>query len=635
MNAGRRTRLWIAALATLLLPLAVTAPAHGQAPTGVDLEQGYGFATVSWDAVAGASEYEIERTLLDGGVPAEPGLIVGRWLPNRYSAQGRVGGETTFADSGFVLGERYQWRVRAVVGGTPGDWSAPVANTTRETLGPEALRTPFEASGGATFTTHEQEVAYLEAIDAASTRVDVDRVGTTLQGRPLYLATVDASGSNRHKRHSRNPAVVIECTIHGGERAPREACMILLRWLALSHDVRAHRILSEATVLIYPTANPDGQAIGERTNSTGQDLNRDHILIRHPETFAMAEILRDHRPEMFVDGHELGSGPDIQWLWPRSPGVGEELWRLTQDHMTRGVMFDASAEAGWSSAIWPTHRLDNWETLIQNTAGLKNIVGQLEETPQQSGAARPNAPSGSAANQQRRVYTHLWSFREHLDYHHDNRWRIERAIEAAEEDHEDNEGPIYLDGARDVPVPPPAQEPSTKVLDPPPCGYRLTAEQYAARAGSAPGDEVQWQSATVEDRLRAHGVEVEKVGAGMVQVLLAQRLRALIPYMLDPDLESPVRPMGTPNIGMVEGVRLADRGPTVVVGDEDSRVDNRVNRDGCSVDDLIADEQAWPRERDFLRHVDRVLDELRDRRLIDRWEERAIERAAERSGIGG
>ena len=43
------------------------------------------------------------------------GAHVGRWLPTRYSAQGRQGGERTFADSGFVLGLRYRWRVRALI----------------------------------------------------------------------------------------------------------------------------------------------------------------------------------------------------------------------------------------------------------------------------------------------------------------------------------------------------------------------------------------------------------------------------------------------------------------------------------------------------------------------------------------
>ena len=516
----------------------------------------------------------------------------------------------------------------------PGEWSSPVDGTTQTLIGPQNHLTPFERSGGATFTLHEEEVAYLKAIDAASKRVRVDQVGTTHLGRPIYLATVGQPAPKSPKDIAKGSSVVIECTIHGGERAPREACMILLRWLAFSNDVWANRILSKATVLIYPTANPDGQVIAERTGPTGQDLNRDHILIRHPETFAMAKILRDHQPDMFVDGHELGSGPDIQWLWPRSPGVGDELWELAQEHLTRGSMFDASARFGWSSGIWPTHRTDNWETLINNTAGLKNILGQLEETPQQSGAARPNAPSGSAANQQRRVYTHLWSFRQHLDYHNQNLHRIKSAIRAAEDQHSDNDGPIYLDGARDVPVPPPAQEPTTKILDPAPCGYLLTAEQYAARVGSAPGDEVQWTSQTAKDRLDAHGVDVDKVGAGMVRVELAQPLRALIPYMLDPELESPVRVEGLPNISMVEAVRLADRGPVVTVGSISARVKNRVNDDGCSVDDLIADEQPWPSKGTFLKHVVETVARLRAERTINTLEAAAITVAAARSDVG-
>jgi hypothetical protein len=79
--------------------------------------------------VAGATQYEIERTPLAGGQPSGPALVVGRWTADRYSAQGRAGGERTFADSGFVLGAQYRWRVRALVGTAPGDWSPPVDGT--------------------------------------------------------------------------------------------------------------------------------------------------------------------------------------------------------------------------------------------------------------------------------------------------------------------------------------------------------------------------------------------------------------------------------------------------------------------------------------------------------------------------
>jgi hypothetical protein len=303
--------------------------------------------------------------------------------------------------------------------------------------------------------------------------------------------------------------------------------------------------------------------------------------------------------------------------------------------MTRGAMFDASGAFGWSSGIWPTHRQDNWETLIHNTVGLKNMVGQLEESPQQSGAARPGAPSNSAANMQRRVYSHLWGFRQHLDYHYENLPEILSAIAASEATHRANDGPIFLDGARDVPVPPPQQEPSTLILDPAPCGYRLTADQLATRDSSDPAEPVQWISATVAERLAAHGVEVDKVGRYTSDVLLAQPLRALIPYILDPDLdESTVRPLGVPNISMVEAERLADRRSTVMIGDADTGVPNRVDDVECSVNDRIADEAQWPGRSAFRKHVDEVLDELRSVGLLSASEAARIASVAARSTIG-
>ena len=189
-------RLWLAAALALTL-IASLAPVHPAAaqvvPTGVQVEQGHGFATVSWDDVEGASEYHIERTLLDGDEPAGPGVVVGIWFENRYVGPPPDGDPTddlTFADSGFLLGERYQWRVRAVVNDIEGDWSEPVAGDTQESSGPEQFHTGFELSNGEDWTLHEDEVDVVEAIAAASDRVRLETIGETYEGRPMQLATV-------------------------------------------------------------------------------------------------------------------------------------------------------------------------------------------------------------------------------------------------------------------------------------------------------------------------------------------------------------------------------------------------------------------------------------------------------------
>ncbi|MEW2633691.1 family 16 glycoside hydrolase [Streptomyces sp. NPDC048389] len=77
-----------------------------------------------------------------------------------------------------------------------------------------------------------------------------------------------------------------------------------------------------------------------------------------------------------------------------------------------------------------------------------------------------------------------------------------------------------------------------------------------------------------------------------------------------------------------------DERATVIVGDVDTGVPNRVTRDRCTVNELIEDEKDWSSHALFLKHVDEVLDRLLDEGVVDSREHRRIYRAAKQSGIG-
>ncbi|MFD5479244.1 OmpL47-type beta-barrel domain-containing protein [Streptomyces hawaiiensis] len=73
---------------------------------------------------------------------------------------------------------------------------------------------------------------------------------------------------------------------------------------------------------------------------------------------------------------------------------------------------------------------------------------------------------------------------------------------------------------------------------------------------------------------------------------------------------------------------------TVIVGDVDSGVRNRVTDNRCRIGELIEDEKEWTSHALFLKHVNSVLETLLQEGVVDQREARAIRKAARESGIG-
>jgi hypothetical protein len=87
--------------------------------------------------------------------------------------------------------------------------------------------------------------------------------------------------------------------------------------------------------------------------------------------------------------------------------------------------------------------------------------------------------------------------------------------------------------------------------------------------------------------------------------------------------------------GTATGPCTTDPSATVVVGDVDSGVANVVTDElGCSIDDLILDEQPWADHGDFVAHVAEVTTQLRRAGVITGQERGALVSAAARSTVG-
>jgi len=210
----------------------------------------------------------------------------------------------------------------------------------------------------------DQIVAYLERLAAASDRVKLEETGRTYERKPQVLATITSAANQArldeilaaHRRLSEPPfdadagadgdaagapipddmpaVVYLGYSIHGNEASGANASMVVAYHLASSQSPEVRALLDRVVVLLDPELNPDGlgrfahwanmyrgaQAVADpndrehieswpsgRTNHYWFDLNRDWLLLVHPESRNRVRVFQRWRPNVLADFHEMGS----------------------------------------------------------------------------------------------------------------------------------------------------------------------------------------------------------------------------------------------------------------------------------------------------------------------------------------
>jgi hypothetical protein len=409
-------------------------------------------------------------------------------------------------------------------------------------LATRAERTGFQQSTG-----YGEIMRQLEYAAATSDLVHVTTFGSTVDGRPLPLAIVGDLQDARPATVAASPRlrVWLQGTSHGGEVCGKEALLMLLRDLVVGdHPEWASSLI----LLVAPIYNADGnerigpetrpyqlgpyEGVGERANTQGLDLNRDHMKLESPEGRALVQAYQDYDPHVIVDLHTTNGTEHAYHLTyapPLHPNTHPAIDALLRDEWLPTVTAQIKARDGediyyYGNISRDTDVEPRWTTFDHrprfnnNYAGLRNRVGILSE-------------AYAYASFEERVRSTLHFVEETLDFAHDRADTIASLIDQIDTESivgtrlatravpQRSEQPVeILLGATEEVQNPFTRAPMKRRLDvtEPTTMYEYgrfssTDTETAPAAYYVPAD-----LTAVIDLLAAHGVEGDTTGASTV-----------------------------------------------------------------------------------------------------------------------
>ena len=222
---------------------------------------------------------------------------------------------------------------------------------------------------------HDQLVNYMYAVAEASDRVSISEYARSYENRPLLLLTITSPENHKNieklkREHvqltdpansskldiSGMPAVIqLSNSVHGNEPSGSNSALVTVYHLAAAQGKEIEEVLKNTIILIDPSINPDGLSRfaqwanqhksvkklvsdpasreynevwpGGRTNHYWFDLNRDWLLVQHPESKGRIAKFHEWKPNILTDHHEMGTNSTFFF----QPGIPSRTHPLTPE----------------------------------------------------------------------------------------------------------------------------------------------------------------------------------------------------------------------------------------------------------------------------------------------------------------
>lgn len=268
----------------------------------------------------------------------------------------------------------------------------------------DSYTTPYEKGNGNQTATYEQAMAFYRELDAGFETIQMQEMGTTDAGLPLYIVVFDSSKSFNFSEIRREKAILlINNGIHPGEPDGIDATMMLLRDLATG-KLQAPENTVVVAIPVYniggmlnrnshSRANQNGpESYGFRGNSRNFDLNRDFIKADTRDARSFAQLFHKVQPDVFIDNH-VSNGADYQYIFTyvatQYQRLGGELGQYFKAEMMPAILNAIKAKGIESTPYVNIHddtpdagfqQFMDYGRYSTGYASLFNVPGSMPET---------------------------------------------------------------------------------------------------------------------------------------------------------------------------------------------------------------------------------------------------------------
>ncbi|MCY4266019.1 MAG: M14 family zinc carboxypeptidase [Gammaproteobacteria bacterium] len=206
---------------------------------------------------------------------------------------------------------------------------------------------------GHRLTRNDLLIKYMRMLAEISPRIRVEDLAYTHEGRPLLVLTITSPANHSRIEDIRSTHVALSDPdssqevsedmpivtwlhygVHGAETSSTDSSMAVAYHLAAAQGAEIENTLNSSVIIMIAVANPDGSSRmsawnhmhggnvpisnpehrlhntfwpGGRTNHYWFDLNRQWLILQHPEPRGWVEKFHKWKPNIVADYHEMGS----------------------------------------------------------------------------------------------------------------------------------------------------------------------------------------------------------------------------------------------------------------------------------------------------------------------------------------